>query len=154
MFTILNPTPSSNDTENLQSSKSDITDARFGGSRTVADTSKTEDYTARTGKANTIEENPVDESIKDIDAMTDLMSRKREFSYQEDMMDTQRGNTAEFITKSDYDKLPIEGQDDFEPDPTDPNFLIKKRRHKVRGQFGDGQYDNNPNRGTYEGELR
>lgn len=138
----------------LTSDQSSATDARFGGHREYSQVAKDQDYTSRTGKAPDRKENPVDDTIKDFDDMTDPLQRKREFSYQEDKADVQRNNEEAFITGSDSDRRPPEDTDAFEPDPTDPNFLAKTRRSKVKGHFGEGQYDNNPNRGGYEGELR
>lgn len=146
-FTILGPNDSP-----LAESKSDITDSRFGGNRAVtADISKAFDYTSRQGNAPSIKINPVDETSKDIDEMTEPQSRKREFSRRDETSDVQKSNEADFISQADPDKRPLENTDAFEPDPSDPNFLLKTRRSKLKGQFGDGQYDN-PH-GAYEGEI-
>jgi len=132
----------------LSSDQSATSDARFGGHREYSKTAKDQDYTSRTGKAKNVKKNPVDDAIKDIDDMTDPNQRKREFSRREETSNTQANNEAGFITESDVDKRPSEDTDAFVPDNT-----IKKHRSKLKGQFGDGQYDNNPNRG-YEGEVR
>lgn len=151
MFT-LNPTTSSDNADNIQNS-SDIMDNDFGGRRELSDATSDKDYTARTGGDQNKKYNPVDDTTKDIDDLVDPTARKNEFSYQENKMDVQKNNEASFIIKSDVDNLPKENTDAFEPDPNDPNFLIKRRRSKLKYGFGDGQYSNNPNRG-YEGELR
>ena len=134
-------------------SKSDMQDNRFGGHREYSQVGNAKDYTARSTEAPNKKENPVDDSIRDIDDMTDSYQRKREFSYQEEVSNIQKGNTAEWREQSDSDRRPPEETDPFEPDPSDPNFKIKLRRSKVKGHFGSGQYDNMPNRGTYEGEI-
>ena len=149
----LNPTTSSSNSENIHNS-SDIKDNRFGGRREISDSVSDKDYTARTGADQNKKYNPVDETTKDIDTLADPRTRTNEFLYQENKMDAQKGNEANFIIKSDTDNLPNEDTDAFELDPSDPNFLIKRRRAKAKYHFGDGQYSNNPNRGTYEGELR
>lgn len=131
----------------LSSDQSEAKDTRFGGHREHSQIGKAQDYTARTGGASNVKENPVDETIKDIDEMTDPKQRKREFSYQEDKADAQRNNEGGFISETDSDKRPPEDTDAFEPDE-------KLRRSKIKGHFGSGQYDNNPNRGVYEGEIR
>ena len=135
----------------LTTDQSDATDARFGGHRKITSTSKSQDYTSRTGASVDIKENPVEDVIKDIDDLTDPNQRKREFSRQEELSDTQKGNESGFIVKTDPDNLPAEDTDAFTPD----GDLVKKRRSKLKGHFGDGQYDNMPNRGpSYEGEVR
>lgn len=145
-FTVLTPS----DTP-VQNSKSDTVDGNFGGNREHSQTSDNKDYTKRTGSAPSKKENPVENVIKDVDSMANSTTRKREFSYQENKMDVQKNNEANFITKSDSDNQPPEDTDGFVPDPTDPNFLIKTRRSKLKGHFGDGPYDGS--RGEYEGEL-
>jgi hypothetical protein len=100
-FTILTP----NDNP-LAENKSDATDTRFGGNREHSKTSKDQDYTRRTGKASNRKENPVDDTIRDIDDMTDPKARKREFSRREETSNVQKSNEASFIKKSDPDKRP------------------------------------------------
>ena len=146
MFT-LNPTPSSNNAENLQESQSDMVDSKFGGHREVSDVADDKDYTHRTGRAPNRKENPVDDTSKDIDEMTEAEARKREFSRREETSNVQKSNEADFITKTDSDNQPLEDTGAFEPDPTDPNFLAKTRGSKNKYHFGEVQYDNNPNRG-------
>jgi hypothetical protein len=134
----------------LSKDQSAPTDARFGGHREVSAVGKDQDYTSRTGSASNRKENPVDDTIKDIDDMTDPNQRKREFSRREETSNVQASNEAGFITKTDSDNRPLEDTDAFEPDGSS----IKLRRSKIKGHFGNGQYDNNPNRGVYEGEIR
>jgi hypothetical protein len=146
-FTILGPSDGQ-----LKDNKSDMTDTRFGGqrknlSKSVADA---KDYTKRTGTAPNKKENPVDETTRDIDDLANEKEKKSEFSYQEDKMDVQKGNDSVAI-QSDSDRRPPEDTDAFTPDPSDPNFLVKTRRSKLKNQFGDGQYDNP--QGAYEGEI-
>lgn len=52
---------------------------------------------------------------------------------------------------SSPENRPLEETDSFEPDPTSPSYI--KRRSKIKGHYGDGQYDNMPNRGVHEGEI-
>jgi len=145
-FTILGPSDGQ-----LADNKSDMTDCRFGGIREHSDVADTKDYTKRTGGAPNKEENPVDEVAKDVDEMTESEARKREFSRREETSNVQKNNEADWQVKSDSDNQPLENTDAFEPDPSDPNFLMKTRRSKLKGHFGDGQYDN-PH-GAYEGEI-
>jgi hypothetical protein len=132
----------------LSSDQSAPTDAKFGGHREYSDTAKAQDYTSRTGKAPNVKKNPVDDTIKDIDDMTDPNQRKREFSRREETSNVQASNEAGFITKTDADHRPPEDTDAIEPE----NDPAKRPRSKVKGHFGSGQYDNMPNRG-YEGEI-
>jgi len=155
MFT-LNPTPSSNNAENAHRGTSDIKDLGFGGNREWGNTSDDSDYTRRTGDAPNIKENPVDETTRDIDDMADPKARKRDFSIQETAMNTQLGNEASFITKSDSDNRPRmdEGSDAVQIPETDtikrhrkPNqwWYTTRSEYKTIGYMG---YD------EYEGEVR
>lgn len=128
----------------LTTGQSDATDARFGGHRKITSTSKTQDYTSRTGASVDIKENPIEDVVKDIDDLSDSKQRKNEFSRQEELSDVQKGNTADFMVAIDRENSPPEDTDAFEPDVD----LVKKRRSKLKGHFGDGQYDNMPNRGS------
>jgi len=123
----------------VSNSKSDTSDGNFGGNREYSQTADSKDYTKRTGIAPDKKENPED-TLKDIDDMTDPNSRKREFSYQEDLSNVQKGNESK-ATQSDSDRRPSEDTDGFEPDLDDPNFKVKRLRSKLKGQFGDGQYE-------------
>ena len=135
----------------LSSDQSDPTDARFGGHREHSQVSDAKDYTGRTGAGPNEKENPVDDVIRDIDDMVNTRERKNEFSYQEGKINVQKGNESDWMTKSDSDRLPPEDTDAFEPDPSDPNFLLKTRRSKLKYHFGDGQYSNPHS--DYEGEI-
>lgn len=135
----------------LSSDQSEAKDGRFGGHREYSRTAKDQDYTSRTGSASNAKENPYDVVTDDIDDMSDPNARKREFSYQEEKANVQKGNEADFITKSDADHLPSEDTDAFIPD----GDSLKTHRSKLKAHFGEGQYDNMPNRGpNYEGEVR
>ena len=144
-FTILTPNDSP-----LQNNKSEPTASNYGGHREYSQVANSKDYTNRTTENPTKKENPVDDTTRDIDDMTDDKARKREFSRREETSNVQKSNEFN-ISKSDSDKRPPEDTDPFIPDPDDPNFLIKMRRSKLKGHFGDGQYDN-PH-GAYEGEV-
>lgn len=133
--------------------KSMPTDSDFSGHREYSDVSRSSDYTARTNESPNVEKNPTDKTLKDVDDMANLETRKREFSRREETSNVQKSNTAAWREQSDSDRRPDEDTDPFEPDPEDPNFLVKTRRSKIKGHFGSGQYDNYPNRGTYEGEI-
>lgn len=147
-----NPTPSSNNAENLSEDQSSMKDDRFGGHREYSQTANDKDYTGRAATNPNAKKNPQDTTI-DVDDLENVEARKREFSRRDETADCQKSNESDFITKTDKENQPLEEKRAFEPDPDDPNFLVKKRGSKVPGHFGDGQYNNNPNRG-YEGEVR
>jgi hypothetical protein len=121
-FTILTPG------ENLlNDDKSSTVDGRFGGHREHSNTSKEQDYTSRTGTNKEKKENPVDETIRDIDDMTDPFQRKREFSRREETSNVQKSNEEHFITKTDAENRPNmdEGTDPVRVPDTD---LVKRHR--------------------------
>lgn len=122
----------------LNDNQSDTRDGRFGGNREYSQTAHSKDYTARTGNAPNKKENPED-TTKDIDDMANSEARKREFSRREETSNTQKSNEAGWATHSDSDRRPAEDED-------------RNRGSKLRDHFGEGQYDNMPNRG-YEGEI-
>ena len=138
-------------------SRFDTSDGDFGGNRTVSSTpANSTDYKRPTLGAPNRKENPVNETERDIDDLTGTIDDK----YRGDGMYDRQADTSDLTqrfdlqyTKTDPENQPPEDTDAFIPDSSDPDFLIKKRRFKVKGQYGDGQYDNNPNRG-YEGEIR
>lgn len=156
-FTILGPSDGK-----LSNDKSSITDAKFGGRREVSTSeADSKDYTKRTGNASNIKNNPVDETDRDVDDMSDVndnfddpttqRAKKREFSRRDETSDVQQSNER-IATQSDPDNRPRmdEGSDATQvPEASD----VKTIRSKLKGHFGDGQYDNMPNRGTYEGEI-
>jgi hypothetical protein len=235
-FTILGPNESP-----LADSKSDAVDGNFGGNREVtANISKASDYKSRQGGAPNKKENPVDETSRDIDEMTEAESRKREFSRREETSNVQKSNEADFVKYSSfaedtsyyyelqldtnylaaftyrYDTLTVvsggyyvtvsgvttlsglpggkisyidntitsvlqvedtpEGYYPYVVSGTLAHYGLPDRipfmdegsdvtrvpesssfktiRSKLKNHFGNGQYDNMPNRGTYEGELR
>jgi len=128
----------------VSNSKSDMVDGNFGGNREVtANISKSQDYKKPSGGAPNKVENPEDVS-KDIDEMTEVASRKREFSRREETSNRQKSNEAEFIHRTDSDNRPLEDTDAFVPEDDE----VKLRRSKNKYHFGSGQYDNNPNRGA------
>ena len=140
-FTVLGPSDGQ-----LKDNKSDMTDTRFGGqrqrlSKSVADA---KDYTRRTTTAPNKKENPVDETVKDVDDMTNAAERKREFSYQEEKLNVQKGNEAGWQTKSDPDNRPRmnEGSDAVQV----PEIV----EERVRKKANNWQYDSSS---TYEGEI-
>jgi len=110
-FTILSPLDNP-----VQNSQSDITDSDFGGNRQVTgNISETHDYTKSRGGASEIQENPVDETKKDIDdAEVELKLR------------FQQSNEADFIIKSDKENLPLEDTDPV----IEPSTELPKRHRK------------------------
>ena len=86
-FTILTPGDSP-----VMYDKSDATHSNFGGQRQNAAVADAKDYTKRTGQAPSIEENPVDDAIRDIDDMSNLQERKNRFTQEEIKTDVQKGN--------------------------------------------------------------
>jgi hypothetical protein len=132
-------------------------DGNFGGNRAVSSTpAKDGDYKRPTLGAPNRKENPVDETERDIDDLAGTVDDKYRgdgmYDRQQDASDLTQRFDLQYV-KTDAENRPPEDTDAFTPDPDDPDFLIKKRRSKNKGQYGDGQYDNYPNRG-YEGELR
>lgn len=130
----------------LRENKSDMVDGRFGGQRKTVATSvaSPNDYTKRTGAAPNKEENPVDETTRDIDDMTNPNERKREFSYQEEKADVQKGNEADWQTKSDADNRP---RMDEGSNAVQVPEVVEERVRKKANQW---QYDTS---NTYEGEI-
>jgi len=128
------------DDNKVKDSTSDMVDTDFGGNREHSNTASSEDYTARSKTTNN-EQNPVDETIRDIDDLTDPKQRKREFSRREETSNTQSSNEGSFRIESDPDNRPPEDTDGFVSD----NHPVKRLRSKDKYNFGDGQY---------EGEIR
>lgn len=130
--------------DNVASTK----DANFGGNReyTTGKQVKSQDYTKRDGGAPNVEENPVEGAIRDVDAMTEKEAGKREFSRRAETSATGDHNKEHFH-ETDPENRPLED--------TDPVLIPDDKKHgtKLKNNFGDGQYDNNPNRGNYEGEI-
>jgi hypothetical protein len=124
----------------LNNDVSEPTDKDFGGHREYSKTASSEDYTSR---SNTMDkkENPVDDTVKDIDDLTDPKQRKRELSRREETSNVQKSNESAFSTQSTSDNRPPENTDDFVSD----NDPVKRYRSKDKYNFGDGQY---------EGEIR
>ena len=125
--------------------KSDATDSNFGGQRrslnkSIADA---KDYTKRTGQAPSVEENPVDTAIRDIDDMSNLEERKNDFSQQEIRADVQKGNEGLGI-QSDPENRPRmdEGTDAVRIPNSDYRKQLKKSN---RWQFDKSEH--------YEGEI-
>lgn len=139
-FTVLS-TP--NDSP-IKDDKSTPSASNFGGHREHSKTAKEQDYTGRTGSAANKKENPVDESIKDVDDMSNLTEKKNEFSYQEEKINVQKGNEADWQTKSDPDNRPRmdEGTDAVQvPEAYDRKQLKKANKW---------QFDTS---NRYEGEI-
>lgn len=106
-FTVLSPGDNP-----VNNSKSDITDSNFGGNRKVTENIfESHDYTKARGGSVEVKENPVDETIKDIDD-NEVVEIK--------------GNGAMFITKSDKENQPIEDTDAV----VIPNSIGPKRQRK------------------------
>lgn len=127
---------------------SEIKNNNFGGKReyTTGKQVKSQDYTLRDGGSPNVEENPVDDVIRDVDAMTEKESGKREFSRRAETSAAGDHNKEHFH-ETDPENRPLED--------TDPVLVPDDKKHgtKLKYHFGNGQYDNYPNRGTYEGEI-
>jgi hypothetical protein len=130
------------------SDASEMKDTNFGGNReyTTGKQVKSQDYTSRDCGAPNKKENPYEETTKDVDDMTDPEARKREFSRRAETS-TVGDHNKEHFHETDPENRPPEDTTAFIPDD-------KKHTKKMRFQYGSGQYDNNPNRGNYEGEVR
>lgn len=103
----------------------------------------TGDYTHRYGNAPSIEENPVDTAVRDIDDMSNLEERKNDFSQQEIRADVQRGNEGLGI-QSDPENRPHmdEGTDAVQVPSSEYRKQLKKSN---RWQFNKSEH--------YEGEI-
>jgi hypothetical protein len=104
----------------------------------------TGNYLVVHGHAPNKKENPVDETIRDVDDMVGASEKKNEFSYQEEKINVQKGNEAGWQTKSDPDNRPRmnEGSDAVQV----PEVVEERQRKKAN----PWQYDTSS---TYEGEL-
>jgi hypothetical protein len=140
----------------LARNQSDMTHSHFGGNREETDNiSSPKDYTKRaTEVVTTKKENPVDETTRDVDDMSDVndntdldkhpRAKKREFSRRAETEDVQQSNEADWQTKSDPDNRPRmdEGTDGVQvPEATDLRQRTKPNKW---------QYDTS---NTYEGEI-
>ena len=114
-FRILSPSDNP-----VQNSQSDITDSNFGGNRQVTgNIAEAHDYTKPRGGTSEIQENPVDETEKDIDDAE--VALKLRF---------QRSNEASFIIKSDKENLPTE-----DTDPVIVPSAELPKRHRKSNQW-------------------
>jgi len=139
-FTILTPGDSP-----VKDDKSSPTVSNFGGHRAHSNSvSDAKDYTKRTGNAPTIEENPTDTAVRDIDDMADPAARKREFSRREETSNTQLNNESSFITKSDSDNLP--------PMDTGSDATVVPETHAVKQTRKPNQWHFGT-KSVYEGEI-
>ena len=138
-FTILTPGEG-----NLASNKSDMVDGRFGGRREHSNTANAKDYTARTMTNVDKKENPVDETLRDVDDMSNTEEKKNEFTYQEKKMNVQAGNESVAI-QSDSDKRPR--MDEGSSAVQVPEVV----EERVRKKANPWQYSSSD---TYEGETR
>lgn len=137
-FTILTPSDSP-----VMYDKSDATHSNFGGQRQNAAVADAKDYTKRTGQAPSIEENPVDGVVRDVDNMSNLRERKNDFSQQEIRSDVQKGNEGLGIW-SDPENRPRmdEGTDAVQVPSSEYRKQLKKTN---RWQFDKSEH--------YEGEI-
>jgi hypothetical protein len=97
----------------VKDSKSDMTHSNFGGQRKVTDgVEKAEDYTQRTTTNAGIQENPVDDTTKDVDDLNDPQSRKNDTTRQVKSFEVADSNTEHFHV-SDLENKPLdEGRED------------------------------------------
>jgi len=137
----------------IQDGKTEASDARFGGHREHSDVANAKDYTARSSDDPQKEENPVDETIRDVDDMSDVnenfadkaaRAKKREFSRRAETQDVQQSNEADWQTKSDSDHRPRMDEG------TDAVQVPEAKEERVRRKANKWQYDNS---NTYEGEI-
>ena len=120
----------------LEGNASDMKDQNFGGNRelTTGAQQKSQDYKNPVGGSINIEENPVEEVVRDIDDMTDLKVRKREFTRRAETQDHSDHNKDRF-SESEPKNRPLEDTDvTHTPDST-------HRRSKLKSHFGEGQYE-------------
>lgn len=119
----------------VEDGANELKDGSFGGNReyTTGKQVKDQDYTGRAGGSPNNKENPVDETAKDIDEMTEPESRKREFSRRAETAD-RKDHNKEHFHKTDPENLPLEDTTAFVPDD-------KKHGARLRTQYGEGQYE-------------
>ena len=120
----------------LKSSSNDIKDQKFGGNRefTTGTQQKKQDYTKSAGVSPNIKENPVEETTRDIDSMSDPKARKREFSRRAETADPADHNKEHFH-ESDPENRPLEDTNEvLTPDN-------KFHGNKLKYHFGNGQYE-------------
>ena len=119
----------------LSDNASDMKDKNFGGNRstTTGVQQKTQDYKKPVGGSVDIEENPVDDVIRDVDDLSNSKTRKREFSRRAETQDPADHNKERFH-EADTGNRPSEDTDAFIPDN-------KHRRSKLKNQFGEGCYE-------------
>ena len=124
----------------LNPSDTQITDSvmagNFGTNRKVQTGTqvKSQDYTKSIGGSSNIKENPVDDTTRDIDDMSDPKARKREFSRRAETNDHADHNKERFH-EIDSDTKPLEDNSAvLIPDN-------KKHGSKIKNHFGEGQYE-------------
>lgn len=114
----------------------EMKDQNFGGNRkfTTGVQQKAQDYKRPVPGNSNSEENPVDEVVRDIDDMTDLNARKREFS--------RRAETADH---SDHNKERFhESEPDNRPEEDTRGVVVPDEKFhgdRIRNHFGEGQYE-------------
>jgi len=120
----------------LAGDASEMKDQNFGGNRefTEGKQQKTQDYKKPVGGSSNIEENPVDETVRDIDDMTDPKARKREFSRRAETQDPADHNKEHFH-QSDKANQPKEDTSAVAV-PDD-----KYHGDRLKYHFGEGQYE-------------
>lgn len=120
----------------VSGSKSDAVDGNFGGNRefTTGTHQKSQDYKKTSGGAVDVQQNPVDETILDIDDLADPSTRKREFSRRAETAD-RRDHNKEHFHESDPENRPRE--------ETSPVIVPDNKKHgsKLPYHFGEGQYE-------------
>lgn len=120
----------------VQNDSSSIKNNNFGGNRatTTGKQQKDHDYTSSVGGSVNIKKNPVDDTTKDIDDMANSEARKREFSRRAETQDPADHN-KERCHEASSDNRPLEDTDvTIIPDD-------KHIRSKLKGHFGEGQYE-------------
>ena len=120
----------------LAGNASDMKDQSFGGNRevTTGQQQKTQDYKRPVCGDVNVEENPIDDVIRDIDDMTDPFARKREFTRRAETSDRKDHNK---------DRFPESEPDNRPPEDTRAVIVPDDKFHgdKLKNHFGQGQYE-------------
>lgn len=120
----------------LADNASDMKDQNFGGNReiTTGVQQKEQDYKKPTGASSNIKKNPVENTVRDIDDMTDPKARKREFTRRAETQDPSDHNKERFH-EVDNDNKPLED--------TSVVLIPDDKFHgdKLKYHFGEGQYE-------------
>lgn len=101
---------------------------------TTGEQQKSQDYLKPSGGSPNTELNPVDETLKDVDDMSNTKTRKREFSRRHETQTTGDHNKERFH-ESDFNNRPKED---------DSSVIVPDDKHHgsvLKYHFGEGQYE-------------